>query len=285
MSQTMFLKPPSSRTPLSYTGGKAILYSKVEKLLPQGLHRVVSPFSGAAGLELKIAASGIPVHCHDVYPPNAHFYRYFNGESREVTEAARRIAPLSRDDFIRYGAGQGEAWHAVECPYEKAAIYWVASKQGFAGRIFTTTPSNTPFSSITLNYFHDPDWDDWENPHFTYKEQDWQDTLRDYPDDFLYLDPPYVEKPMFYGWFGGQDEFAHEALRDAVVEHSAPWIMSYAPHDKVYELYEGFEILEFTWTNMTGSVKKGSEKPKMRELLILKDVDSTPLTARMGSQA
>ena len=269
--QLSFIETPSSRTPLTYIGGKSVIYNRVMDLLPDGTDLLVSPFSGAAGLELKIAASGIQVRCHDIHPPNAHLFTLFNGESDKVVEAAKRLYPLSREDFIRYGSGQGEEWSAIECPYERAAVYWMASKQGYGGRNFTSTPATSPSNIGRREYFDHPDWRGWRNRNFTYREQCWRDTLAEYPDAVLYCDPPYVEKESFYGWKGGQPIFPHEEFRDAMGARTAFWMISYAPHPVVEDLYADFNIIRMQWTNMVSG--RGGRQSKMDELLITNSDD------------
>lgn len=272
MSQLSLFNKPSTITPLSYVGGKKILYRQIINLIPSGTTEVVSPFSGAAGLELKIAGSGIRMHCHDIFVPNPHFFTMFNGESNRVVEIAKRIYPISREQFLEYGDNDGEKWHAIECPYEAAAVYWIATKQGYSGYGFASTPSSDPARhSIKPSYWKRKEWKNWENPYFSYEEQDWKVTLGRYPDAVLYCDPPYVGKSKFYGWKGGQPEFDHEQFRDAIRWHNGPAMISYAPHPDIDSLYKGFHILRLSWKNSLSKNKDGTQK-NMTELLILKDI-------------
>ena len=267
--QLTFTSAPSARTPLNYIGGKKLLYAAIERSLPAGTTELVSPFCGGAGLELQLAASGIRVRAFDIFDPIPQFFSTFNGRSSLVVDAALRRYPLSKEEFLEYG--KGPAWHAVQSPFEKAAIFWLSNKMSFSGRGFSTTPARE--NNVQPEYFQEACWQDWRNDYFTCEKQDWRVTLERYPDATLYLDPPYVNRYEFYGFYGGQPPFPHEELRDALAKRDAPWILSYAPDDLIFDLYQDFTIHRREWTHSAGNNAGKAGRPKGKEILIVNKID------------
>ena len=80
----------------------------------------------------------------------------------------------------------------------------------------------------------------------------------------MYLDPPYVEKEYYYGWKKEQQGFDHHYFADRISNLENKWILSYARHDLIFELYKQYEILECKY-----SYTIQSNTNKNAELLII----------------
>lgn len=267
--QLTFTSAPSSQTPINYIGGKKILYNRILHSLPDDTRKLVSPFFGGGGLEIQLAATGIRVYGYDIFEPISQFFTTFNGHSSAVVSETLRLYPLSHEEFLEYS--KGDAWKALRSPYTKAAVFWLGNKMSFSGRGFSTTPART--NNVQPEYFQEDRWQSWRNDYLTVERQDWRVTLDQHPDDVLYVDPPYVGRYEFYGWKGGQPPFDHEELRDALAKRDAPWILSYAPDDLIFDLYRDFTIHQVGWTHSAGNNAGKAGRPKGKELLIVNKID------------
>ena len=270
------LRTPDSESPLSYVGSKKKLYNTLMmRILPPDTSEIVSPFSGGASLELRIAASGIRVYAHDIFPPMVNFFEMFNGRAAEVVEKVLEIYPIYKGDdetreYYQY-LTRDNGWSDIECPIHQAAITWAVSKQSFMGRNYSSTPVHPNFATST-DYFRGAIsrqrgqrqrrlWSEWRNPHFTYENLDFRESLSRYEDAIAYLDPPYIEKEGLYG-LGDQGVFQHEELRDVLVERGR-FILSYGDHPDIHKLYDGFRILypqwQYGWGRAAGDASQSEE--------------------------
>lgn len=90
---------------------------------------------------------------------------------------------------------------------------------------------------------------------------DFQNVLKKYPTDFMYLDPPYYIGPdskMFKGIYPMRNipvhhkGFPHEVLRDLLKKHKGGFILSYNNCPTIREYYQEFEQHFPSWQYTMG---------------------------------
>lgn len=275
-------RTPDHVSPLWYTGAKYYLYhTLMNRFISPDTKEILSPFMGGCSLELYLAASGIKVYAYDNFEPVVQFFQQFNADSAAVTKRVLEIFPIYKGDdesrarYVHLIRGGG--WHELECPIDKAAHMWAISRQSFMGRNFTSLPVE-PHHATRYDFFrkriqagimpkgYHNLWEEWHNPNIEFGLADFRDSLAKHPDMLAYLDPPYIQKNIFYGE-GKQDEFGHVELRDMLAERGR-FILSYGNHEDVWTLYKGFTILTPQWQYKSGRTASGLQSA---ELLIVSD--------------
>ncbi len=117
-----------------------------------------------------------------------------------------------------------------------------------------------------------------------------EEVLLAYPNDFFYLDPPYVleNSKMFKGIYPMRNfpihhnGFKHEVLAHMLKRHRGPFILSYNDCEFVRNAYKDFKILEPSWqyTMGQGEIRMGknclergdnNHVKQSHELLIIKE--------------
>lgn len=259
---------PSTYSPLSYIGGKTKLWGIASKLLPD-VTEMASPFLGGGALELSIAATGVQVYAGDLLKPLVNFWKHFLADPQSLAHSVYEVFPLSWDEVRGLYPPDGDTdwkragYTLLETDYEKAYHFWIMNKLSWSGK-----------SMISFGYPGDPvgkeffehQWDNWHNPYLHVEHEHWRTTIESHPEKFLYLDPPYVEKEEYYGLQHTDRTFNHVALRDALLTHKAPIMLSYGDHPYVHELYADFLIMTPPKWFYSTSAKMSSE------LLILNNI-------------
>ena len=272
--------PPSSVTPLAYVGGKSVLWNLLQQLIPHGTTEAASPFIGGGGLEVKMAASGMQVYASDILEPLVNFWQHFIEDAEKLCEFAQGVFPLNdkqvEDLYPQDGQSWDEAGFNKLSDFDRAAYFWILNKQTFSA--YTLRVTGSASIKTSSNYFMNPKMINWHNPNLHVECMDWRESLTLHHDKFLYLDPPYVEKEHFYGLKGEKPTFDHYALRDALNQHGAPWVMSYGTHDLIMELYADHIIVEPKWQYW---MSRGNNKTG-NELLIISGIDADKVTKIVG---
>ena len=241
---------PSSRTPLSYFGAKRRSFFRLlETYLPKDLKELASPFVGGGTIELMIAAQGINVYASDNIDPLVMFFSAFLEDAPAVCYKANEMYPLSQDQLIHYRETRFKGLSKVE----KAAIYWMMTKQSFMAipLAHRTGYSSRYSEELSKEYFVYEHWLKWSNQYFHIECLDAFEAIKKHNNKMLYLDPPYVGKELLYGWHDDKTIFDHEKLAQVLKQHDAPWILSYGDHELVRDLYSEYEIVEPQWKYFT----------------------------------
>ena len=120
----------------------------------------------------------------------------------------------------------------------------------------------------------------YKNPNLHVEKKSFDKVIPDFPDDLIYLDPPYYLEQdggnkMVRGLYPAvgmsvhHDYFDHELMRDQLHNHKGPFILSYNDCPTIREYYKDFQQEFPTWFY---SFNKGQEK-ESHEILIMKDVE------------
>ncbi len=242
----------TSRSPLRYPGGKSRAVSVLRDYIPDGTERLVSPFLGGGSLELSCAADGIAVHAADAFALLINFWEYAKNEPHVLSDRVAMYYPLKREQFYSLQ----KQITGMEDDLERAAVFFVLNRASFSGITLSggMSPGHPRFTKTAIQRLRD-----FHAPNLHVACADFKDTLAAYPNDFLYLDPPYANGERLYGMQGDMhDGFDHEGLSD-LLRTRAGWILSYNDHPDIRKMYAGFDLRTPDWQYGMSSNKTSNE--------------------------
>ena len=130
---------------------------------------------------------------------------------------------------------------------------------------------------------------DFRCPKLSVEQAEFENVIPSYPNDFLYLDPPYymdkdsdnkMFKPLYpnNNWPIHHKGFDHEKLRDLLHSHNGKFILSYNNCETIREYYKDFEQIFPDWQYSYGQgetrIGKNREDGKItkesHEIIIVK---------------
>ena len=271
IEQGLFGPIVSDQPPLIYPGGKIRAWKTLNLHLPYDITTLVSPFIGGGAIELKCAARGIKVTAADILEPLTNFWQYFIKDSSKVMKIVHAIIPLSYEERYHYyqtelKPGTKHYNGSTLDNLNRAALFFLLNRQSFRGWTLLAPPSKTCFMDSlkdhTLKKF-----ENWHNPNIKVLHSDYRPFFQDHlkKDDFIYADPPYVEKEHFYGTKDSVKEFDHYEFMEHMSALQNRWIISYLKHDLVIDLYKNYRIVEYQSTPTIVDNKK----PPNTELFIM----------------
>lgn len=248
------------RSPLRYPGGKTRAASKIVGFFPPGIGQVCSPFLGGGSIEIELAKIGVKVFGYDIFQPIANFWKLLLADSKKLAKIVREYYPLTRSRFYSLQAEFGK----IRDEQEQAAIFFALNRASFSGTTLSggMSPGHPRFNEAAIQRL-----EEFKLENFRVECADFKDSLKKHESDFLYLDPPYANGEKLYGERGStQKGFDHEGLA-TIIKKRGGWLLSYNDHPKVYKWYEGFKIVNLSWTY-------GMNKSKVsNEILVLsKDI-------------
>ena len=124
------------------------------------------------------------------------------------------------------------------------------------------------------------------SPNLSVSHQSFEDTIRQNPNSFLYLDPPYYtekekDNKMLCGIYPMKnipvhhDGFDHEKLRDLVLQHEGDFVMSYNNCETIRDWYSDFEqqFPEWHYSMDIGETRIGKNRKERTTKEELSEVD------------
>ena len=276
----------SDRAPFPYFGGKSKAKRDILKCYPTDMKELVSPFLGGGSVELLAAARGVRVHAFDKFAPLVRLWQTLLRDAHSVAILNYEVYPYDPAVLKGYVLDGSNAMH-IEDDIEFASVAWSMAHQAYGGFFMNGThysadiAKTKPYvrgTSTSLEFFNPEKWSDWGNDNMTVECQEWEDTLAQYPNTNLYVDPPYVGNERYYGQNKHKDPFDHEGLAKALGNHGGGWVLSYVEHPIVDELYSDFEVVHPRWAQGTISMmgKRGAKSAK--EVYIIKEPCINPFT-------
>jgi DNA adenine methylase len=246
-----------SRSPLRYPGGKSRAATYIASLVPDSVTELVSPFVGGGSVELACAERGIQVHGYDIFKPLVSFWKLLLHDPQYLAHQVQQYFPLTKQGFY-----QLQKQHLDEETEFQGVLFFVLNRASFSG----TTLSGGCSESSVLERFTQSSIDrltSFQTQNFSVDWASFQDSLRNHPDAFLYLDPPYMIQSTLYGHRGSTHRgFDHLGLHQQLCRRKG-WILSYNDCPQIIDLYNNFEIQYPDW-------KYGMGKDKLsKEVLII----------------
>ena len=241
---------------LRYIGGKYRGRKAILNLIPKDVQSVCSPFLGGGAIELSLAKKGVQVFGYDKFEPLVNCWQQIKRDPHAVADAAAQFFPMTKDRFYELR----ESYWSIADPILQAGAFFAINRASFGGLTFSggysgpdnrfTASSIAKLRSVTLS-------------NVTINHADFEDSLGQHPDAFVYADPPYLfpqEKATLYGVRGNlHRDFDHQRLAAVLRGRTGRWLLSYNNAEEVRTLYEGFPMIATSWAYGTGENKTGSE--------------------------
>lgn len=238
-------QPRTFRSPFQYPGGKFYAYKQLSPHIPY-YPEMVSPFAGAAHLELKLTQRGTRVYAYDAFEALVNCWKYVKKECLNIYREALEILKKVYNDKPRMHVMR-DTFYETECPRQRAINFYLLNQASFNN----LTLRNGGFSNMYMENndvyrgynkgkrrVFRPIEEDFFNPLFSIELQDFRVTLEKHADLPAYLDPPYPEVGEYYGdQPEHHPEFPHQELADILHPRKAPWYLSYNNTATVHRLY------------------------------------------------
>ncbi|MCZ2223519.1 MAG: DNA adenine methylase [Chitinophagales bacterium] len=300
------LKSPSGKqsykryiegTPLRYAGGKSLAVGLIVELLPKSLKRIISPFFGGGSFEIACAKElEIEVIGFDIFDMLVNYWQQQFTNPEKLYQYLKTYQP-TKEEFLKIKNILKAQWDSdlgkikndrtITDLTELAALFFYNFNTSY-GPGFLSWPSSVYMNQVKYDSMIEKVRKLKVN-NITVNCSDFENVLKKYPNDFLYLDPPYFlegDSKMFKGIYPQRNfpihhnGFRHDKLRDLLHNHKGGFILSYNDCSTIREWYKDFDIKIATWQYTMGQgetrigynrVSKGTTHiKKSHELLIYK---------------
>ena len=298
------------KTPIRYAGGKSKAYKIITEYIPRLPYpqRIISPFIGGGSLESKWSSElDIPVYGFDIFDALINFWSVLLSRPNDLANRLRELKPTKeeyeniKEILLRWDYTQDmlKDWHTdyykrepIELSELDAAAYYFFNHNlsygpmylGWMSKIYQ---SQTKWDKMT-HYIGS-----YQNPNLEVCKASFDEVIPNYPDDLIYLDPPYYLKKdddnkMLKGMYPNcnidvhHTGFNHELLRDLLHNHKGTFILSYNNCETIREYYKDFTLVypEWHYSYQAGETRVGKykkergvehNKKESHEILIIKD--------------
>lgn len=252
-AQREFIEFPKEfpRSPLRYPGGKNRAIKFIYSYIPQNETKLCSPFLGGASIELA-CTTRMQVYGSDIFEPLIAFWRVLLVDSDRLAKRVESYRPLTRTKFYDL---QKRYVHLTD-GVERAAAFFVLNRSSFSGTTLSggMSPGHPRFNLAAIERLRT-----FKAKNLTVECADFQDVIPKHEDDFLYLDPPYMNGQALYGVNGDTHKgFDHNALAE-LLKKRGRWIMSYNDCNEIRELYRDYRIVSIEWIYGMSKNKQSSE--------------------------
>jgi DNA adenine methylase len=278
------------KTPIRYAGGKSKAYKIITEYIPKLPYpkRIISPFIGGGSLESKWSSElNIPVYGFDIFHALVNFWNVLLDSPNEFADVLQKLTPTKenyaeiKEQLVRWDYTQEmlKDWstdHYKREPIQldniTAAAYYYFNHNlsygpmymGWMSKIYE---SQTKWDKM-VHYIRS-----YRNPNLHVEEQTFDQVIPNYPDDLIYLDPPYYldkdsDNKMLKGMYPNcnidvhHKGFDHEKLRDQLHNHKGSFILSYNNCETIREYYSDFELYypEWHYSYQAGETRVGKNK-------------------------
>ena len=298
------------KTPIRYAGGKSKAYKIITEYIPKLPYpqRIISPFIGGGSLESKWSSElDIPVYGFDIFDALINFWSVLLSRPNDLADRLRELKPTKeeyekvKEILLRWDYTQDmlKDWHTdyykrepIELSELDAAAYYFFNHNlsygpmylGWMSKIYQ---SQTKWDKMT-HYIGS-----YRNPNLEVCKASFDEIIPNYPNDLIYLDPPYYLKKdddnkMLKGMYPNcnidvhHTGFNHELLRDLLYNHKGTFILSYNNCETIREYYKDFTLVypEWHYSYQAGETRVGKykkergvehNKKESHEILIIKD--------------
>ena len=277
IQHTLFGPEISTRPTFWYPGSKNSAAPTISKMIPLKTKTVLSPFIGGGAIELSLTARGIRVYASDLYEPLANCWKFIIEDGNKIAIWCKeKLHVISREELMKEIK---EEYNKVN-KFEQACYQWLRYTLNYRGIVswgkllfYIMKPDGNAYLVDTkgklgpkLTRFRE--LETFYNPLLSVEDGDYEETLKKYPDLFVYLDPPYYDmSTTTYGDSKLYDRgFDAERLSKVLLERETPFILSYGDHEDVRKLYpeSDFDWQFQTWKQINGVGKKISNEVLIR---------------------
>ena len=275
-------------SPLRYAGGKSKAIGLILEYLPKLKHkRIVSPFFGGGSFELAVSQNlGIEVIGYDIFEMLTNFWSILiNNKEKFISELEK--FEITSDEFTRNRHILLSYWDKVKpetleyktmkqldlTDEEKSrldndkvmqAVYYYYNMSLSYGPMFLGWPSSNEIKPEKFK----------RRMEFLKKMNiknvsvrcaDFKTSIKNHPDDFLFLDPPYylgTDSKMFKGMYPNcnfaihHNDFEHEAMCELLKNHKGGFLITYNNCETIRDWYSDYEQVFPEWQYTYGQGEK-----------------------------
>jgi len=275
-------------SPLRYAGGKSKAIGLILEYLPKLKHkRIVSPFFGGGSFELAVSQNlGIEVIGYDIFEMLTNFWSILiNNKEKFISELEK--FEITSDEFTRNRHILLSYWDKVKpetleyktmkqldlTDEEKSrldndkvmqAVYYYYNMSLSYGPMFLGWPSSNEIKPEKFK----------RRMEFLKKMNiknvsvrcaDFKTSIKNHPDDFLFMDPPYylgTDSTMFKGMYPNcnfaihHNDFEHEAMCELLKNHKGGFLITYNNCETIRDWYSDYEQVFPEWQYTYGQGEK-----------------------------
>ncbi len=227
------------RSVLRYPGGKSRAVKSIYSCIPKEEKVLCSPFLGGASIELA-CTTRMEVYGSDIFEPLVTFWDVLLHNKEELASTVEKYYPLSSKKFYNLQ----KIYAGLTDEVEAAAVFYVLNRSSFSGTTASggMSPDHPRFTLSAIERLRN-----FEVNNFHVECADYRDVIPKHENDFLYLDPPYLNGQALYGDRGDTHKgFDHRALAELLNKRDR-WVMSYNDCKEIRKLYLNNNILSVEW--------------------------------------
>jgi len=260
-------------SPIRYPGGKSLAVGYIVELLPINIKRVISPFFGGGSVEIAISKYlGLEVIGYDIFEILMNYWKVQIENPKLLYEKLKELKP-TKETFNNVEGILKDHWEGkIKLDPITLATYFFFNWNLSYGPGFLSWTSEI--------YLNEKKYEkmiervrDFSPGNLKVGSADFRDVLKKYPNDFMYLDPPYYIGPdskVFKGIYPQRNfpiyhkNFPHEILRDMLKEHKGGFILSYNNCPTIRKWYKGYKQFFPKWqyTMWQGETRIGKNRLK-----------------------
>ena len=248
---------------IKYQGGKSKELPLIKQMLPRKFDRVVEPFCGGAAVSFGLQT---PAVLNDINPMVINLYKVL--QSSDYVHVLNRINELKTYEHDALQEAYYTARNVINNPQDHSSLvqaisYIIVRQLCFSGmeRYNSKGEFNVPFGhykKMSCNLIPD---------HHTFLNKciirqgsfvDLFDLDSVTVDDFVFIDPPYLERLGYTQGDGG--DTLHEKLARCLKSTDAKWMIIHSDHEFYRDTYKDFNIddKDFAYAQRFGKGKDHS---------------------------
>ncbi|MBU0958196.1 MAG: DNA adenine methylase [Nanoarchaeota archaeon] len=246
---------------IRYAGGKTLAVGHVIELLPTNIKKVVSPFFGGGSIEIAMSKYlGLEVRGFEIFDILCNYWKYQIEQPNLLYKKLKELKP-TKEQFEEIRKILVKVWKKeITLDPLTLAVYYVYNFNLSYGPGFMGWTSDIYLNENKYNKMIER-IRDFDPKNLKVECADFQDIIKNNPNEFLYCDPPYYigeDSKMFKGIYPMRNipvhhnGFKHEALRDLLKNHKGGFILSYNDCPTIREYYKDFEITSPSWQYTMG---------------------------------
>jgi len=248
-------------SPIRYAGGKTLAVGHVIELLPDNTKRVVSPFFGGGSIEIAMSKElDLEVIGYDIFDILCNYWKFQIEKPELLYNKLKELKP-NKKTFEKIRLILNDVWKKkIKLDPLTLAVYYVYNFNlsygpGFMGWSSEIYLDDKRYKRMIENIR------DFNPKNLRVECADFQEVIKNHPNDFLYCDPPYYigkDSKMFKGIYPMRNipvhhnGFPHEALRDLLKNHKGGFVLSYNNCPTIREYYKDFQQFFPSWQYTMG---------------------------------
>ena len=275
-------------SPLRYAGGKSKAVCLILNNLPKlRKKRIVSPFFGGGSFELCCSQDlDIEIVGYDIFEVLVNFWNVLIHHKEKFINELEKFE-ITKDEFTYNRHVLLNYWNKIkpkDLNYKTLkkidlkkedetkldnnnilqAVYYYYNMTLSYGPMFLGWPSS---NEINKNKFQRriEKLKKMNLKNISLKCSDFEEVIKNHPNDFLFLDPPYYlegDSKMFKGMYPNcnfaihHNHFSHEKLRDLLKQHKGGFLMTYNNCSIIREWYKDYKLEFPQWHYTYGQGEK-----------------------------